>query len=265
MSAAVRPEALATYVAAAGRRPEAARLLLLDVDGTLAPIARRPDQARIPDDSLEALDRLAALGWRAAVVSGRPAAEVAEMAGGRPLAIFGSHGLEAPGARPALDPATRERLERLARRVEGFAEDWEGVFVERKPAGLAVHDRGLAASRVRAWRTELRELLSREDLPGFEILDGRRVIELRPVGAHKGRVVATWAPAKEASPDDPTVVAAGDDRTDEDLFVSLGPGATTVRVGPSEVATAARFRLASPEAMGRFLHALARFTEGGVR
>ena len=36
---AVRPEALAAHVAAAARRPGSARLLLLDLDGTLAPIA----------------------------------------------------------------------------------------------------------------------------------------------------------------------------------------------------------------------------------
>ncbi|HEX6852825.1 MAG TPA: trehalose-phosphatase [Candidatus Polarisedimenticolaceae bacterium] len=265
MRSAVRPEALATHVAAAARRRAAARVLLLDVDGTLAPIARRPEQVRIPGGILASLDRLGALGWRAALVSGRPAAEVLELFGGRPIAIFGSHGLEAPGVRLALEPAMSERLERLARRVEGLAEGWDGVFVERKPAGFAVHDRELDDSRLSAWRLQLRRTLARDDLSGLERIGGRRVTELRPAGAHKGRVAATWPPVREAAPEDPSVVAAGDDRTDEDLFRALGPGATTVQVGPPGIATAARWRLASPDAMHRFLHALARFSEGGVR
>lgn len=263
MTAGVRPEALAAHVAAACRRDGAARVLLLDVDGTLAPIAPRPELARIPRDVLLSLDRLAERGWRAALVTGRPAAEATRLAGGRALAVFGSHGLEAPGVPPLVSPEIHERLMTLAWRVERAAAGWGGVRVERKPAGIAVHDRELAAERLRAWRERLRETLEREDLSGLELLTGRHVLELRPSGASKGRVASLWDPVRVASPDDPTVVAAGDDRTDEELFEALGPGSTTVRVGPPGRITAARWRLPSPMAVGRFLESLGRLTKGG--
>lgn len=261
---AVRPEALAAHVAAAARRRGAARLLLLDLDGTLAPIAPRPEQVRIPAAVLDALDRLRGAGWRAALVSGRPAAQVVRLARGRRIDVFGSHGLETPGGGVRLSPGVRRRLESLASAIERRAEGWTGVFVERKPLGLAVHDRALAEARLRDWRCELSRLLETEDLAGFESLGGRRVVEIRLAGAHKGRVVDVWPPAREAHPEDPSVVAAGDDRTDEDLFASLGPGATTIRVGPPGRSSSARFRLASPAGVGRFLEVLGRFSTAGA-
>jgi trehalose 6-phosphate synthase/phosphatase len=47
------------------------------------------------------------------------------------------------------------------------------------------------------------------------------------------------------------VVAIGDDRTDEDLFAALPPSALTIHVGA--VTTKARYRLADPAAVRRFL------------
>ena len=263
MSGAVRPEALAAHVAAASRRDGAARVLLLDVDGTLAPIAPRPEGARIPPTALDALDRLSETGWRTALVSGRPAAEVTGLAGDRAVSIFGSHGIETPGVPFESDPAVGERLATLAESLERIADAWSGVYVERKPAGLAIHDRAVNGGRVGAWRRTLRRTLAQTDLSGLELLDGRRVVELRLAGAHKGRVVEAWPPANLAAPDDPTVVAAGDDVTDEDLFAALGPGATTIRVGASPAPSRARWRLRSPDAVRRFLEALGRFSARG--
>ncbi|HEY0350934.1 MAG TPA: hypothetical protein VGC48_02370, partial [Gemmatimonadales bacterium] len=71
-------------------------------------------------------------------------------------------------------------------------------------------------------------------------------------GVHKGRIVPPLTPEKLAST---TVLALGDDRTDEDLFAALPSEAITVKVGPG--ATQARFRLEGVPAARALLHSLA--------
>ena len=86
---------------------------------------------------------------------------------------------------------------------------------------------------------------------------GNRVLEIRPHGVHKGRIIPPMSPEREART---TILAIGDDRTDEDLFASLPPDAISVRVGPG--ATRARFRLEGTASVRALLQMLA---ETGVR
>ena len=73
-----------------------------------------------------------------------------------------------------------------------------------------------------------------------EVLSGDKVVELRPYGAHKGRVVGS---VLAQAPADAAVVAFGDDVTDEDLFAALPPAALSFHVGPAP--SRARLRLRS--------------------
>jgi trehalose-phosphatase len=248
---------LAAEVAQAASAPGAARVLLLDVDGTLAPIAPTPEAARVLPDSMAAVGRLCSSGWTLALVSGRPARQVRDMVPLDGPLVFGSHGLEAPegGADSVvrLDPALARRLDRLTSGGEALAAEVSGARVERKPAGLAFHDRLVPDDDLAGWRTMLREWLGRQELDGLETMDGRRVLELRPAGAHKGGVVRRLARERGVERFDGSFVAVGDDRTDEDMFVAIRELGLSVRVGPAGVATAAVRRLATPASVARFL------------
>jgi len=252
---------LAARVHRAARQTGARRVLLLDLDGTLAPIAPTPESARVPRATLQALCALVAQGWTIAVVSGRPSSQVRGLIAIRAVKAFGSHGLEGSwtgGRTTTLDPTIRKRLARLARDGARLAATTPGARVERKPAGVAFHDRKVPPARLRRWRDRLRTWLEHQDLKGLESLKGRRVLELRPAGTHKGSVAKRLL---EHSPDpennDDSLVAIGDDRTDEDLFRAVGKRGLTVRVGRAGVATAARERLPSPISVQRFLTTLA--------
>jgi len=252
---------LAARVHRASRRRGARRVLLLDLDGTLAPIAATPESARVPRGTLEALRDLAAQGWTLAIVSGRPSSQVRRLIPIRTVKIFGSHGLEGSwtgGRRTTLSPPIRKRLASLARDGAKLAATTRGARVERKPAGVAFHDREVPPTRLRRWRERLRAWLEEQDLNGLEALKGRRVLELRPLGVHKGSVAASLL---ERSPNplhgDESLVAIGDDRTDEDLFKAIGERGLTIRVGRAGVGTAARERLPSPISVERFLTSLA--------
>src|SRR4051812_38986485 len=82
-------------------------VLFLDIDGTLAPIAPRPEYALIPPETRDALRSLVRLpGVHVAVVSGRSAADAARLVSMDEVWIIGNHGFElaAPGAEPAARP-----------------------------------------------------------------------------------------------------------------------------------------------------------------
>lgn len=252
---------LALEVAAAGRSDGAVRTLVLDLDGTLAPIVERPEDARVPRPVLAALGRVVEGGWRIAVVSGRPVAEVAERVPVTGVRLFGSHGMEEAGREgraPAVPPDVLGRLRALAVAGRALARRGFGGRVEVKPFGIAFHDRGLARTAARAWGASVVRLLDGADLEGLECLAGNRVVEVRVADAHKGRVADAMVPDLAGRRLDPSLVAVGDDRTDEDIFHAFLGHGLTVKVGPPHCPTLAIRRLPSPRAVGSFLERLAK-------
>ena len=127
-----------------------------------------------------------------------------------------------------------------------------GSLVEVKAAALAWHyrmaDQETGARRANELRLHLNQLLSNQPV---EILAGNRIIEIRPYGVHKGRIVPPLTPERLAAT---TILAIGDDRTDEDLFGALPPEAITIKVGPGD--TKARFRIDAVGAVRQILQSL---------
>jgi len=187
--------------------------ILLDVDGTLAPIVERPEDARVPDETRTEVARLAGRYALVACVSGRPGAEVERMLDVPGVAIVGEHGLElAPEA------------ERWAETVAAFGRgvDWPA---ERKPLSLSFHFRRADdEAAARAYLERVAEAAEREGLvPRW----GRKVLEVRPpVSADKGTAVT--ALVARAGVD--RALYAGDDTTDIDAFRGLDGLDHAVRV-----------------------------------
>lgn len=178
--------------------------VLLDVDGTLAPIVDRPEDARVPDETRRQLARLAGRYALVACVSGRPGSDVERMVGVRGVAIVGEHGLE-------LDPAARDWAERIAEFARGV--DWPA---ERKPLSASFHFRRADdEAAARAYLTRVAEAASAAGLvPRW----GRMVLEVRPpVDAHKGTAVCALVARAGVS----RALYVGDDRTDLDAFQGL--------------------------------------------
>lgn len=253
----LRPDAETQVIArvraqVAGVRHTGGRLaILLDHDGTLVPFAERPELA-VPDAALLAL--LEGLVRHAAVhvVSGRPRADLDAWYGHLPLGLHAEHGLwsRVAGALvwsrlPTDDP--EPWMDIVAERMARVVALHPAAFVEPKSASLALHWRlaPAAASEVAALEQELRACATW--LP-IDVLEGSRVLEVRPRGVHKGRVLACVG--AEA------ILALGDDRTDEALFVALPPGGIAVRVGSADAETAAHVTLPDPAAARRLLHAV---------
>lgn len=192
--------------------PERAAVLL-DVDGTLAPIAVRPEDADVPEETREELARLAARYALVACVSGRPRSEVERMVRVAGVAIVGEHGLE-------LAPEAAAWAGRIAEFARGV--DWPA---ERKPLTVSFHFRRADDEAVA--RAYLTRVAAAAEAEGLVPRWGRMVLEVRPpLEAHKGTAVRTLVGRARVE----RALYAGDDRTDVDAFAGLDGLEVGVRV-----------------------------------
>ena len=199
-------------------------LLLLDYDGTLAPFRLDRFQARPWAGVRELLERIRCQGGtRMAVITGRPAAEIAPMLGlDPPLEVWGLHGAERlyPDGRRELEqaPAVRQTLEELR---EYLKRDSLGGLFEDKANGVVMHWRG--ATRKKAEQIEHRTRALFEPLArmeGLALLEFEAGLELR-VGRNKGgavEAILAEAGAGVGGQADCPVAYLGDDLSDEAAF-----------------------------------------------
>ena len=227
--------------------------LFLDFDGTLVELADAPGAIAVPSGLKPLLDRLAErLEGRLAIVSGRAIDDLQGHLGASAALLSGSHGAEllyADGRRvPVSAPPGLASAREAVRR---FAAGADGLLVEDKPAGIALHYR-LAPEREEAVGEFIEALAERS---GLALQRGKMVAELRPVGTDKGaalRRLMAEPPFAGARP-----VFVGDDLTDEHAFEAAAAlGGDGVLVGPPR-ATAARWRLADVAAVTAWLEAAA--------
>lgn len=247
MSIPITPAELTAEVYA--RIPGA--LLAFDVDGVLAPLVDH-----VADSSLsDGVDR--ALGvlvdhTPVALLSGRSLDSLAELLDFPPgLYVIGSHGLEVHGGdRLALSADEQDVYAELARLgAVAVARCGDGAWLERKPASVVLHTRLADGPEVTDAIGALVAAAVR--IPGVTVKAGHDVVELLVRSTDKGTALLELAARVSAT----SVVFLGDDRTDEDAFVRMGPGDLPVRVGPGD--TAARVRLSGPGAVAEFASGLA--------
>ncbi|MFL5298395.1 MAG: trehalose-phosphatase [Phenylobacterium sp.] len=225
--------------------------LFLDLDGTLAPIAARPQDVRPDPRRTSLLERLAErLEGRLAVVSGRTLEDIDRILEGCVTAVAAVHGLvlRTPDGQVHAQPP-HPALGRAAEGFRAFAGRDSGLIVEEKGLSVALHFR-LAGHHAEAARACARTLAAET---GLTLQDGDMVEELRTPGASKGDSVRAFMdqpPFRGSRP-----VFVGDDATDEAGFAAAqaldGMG---VAVG-SQRQTSARFRLADVETALTWLEA----------
>jgi trehalose 6-phosphate phosphatase len=243
--------------------------IFTDVDGTLAPIVPRPDQAAVPPRASELLAQLSERYGLVACVSGRRAEEARQLVGVDRIAYAGNHGLELllPGEEaPRLDPALQGREGDAAGFVSGLAAALAeaGLRLEDKGPIQALHWRG--AGDDRAAEARAHEIAAEAGRAGLELRWGRKVLELRPPGGGgKDAAVAALLATDGVT----AAVYAGDDRTDLDAFRRLrelsesGELEAAVCVGivsdegPREIAEEADLTVDGPAGWLALLEALA--------
>ncbi|HWL02685.1 MAG TPA: bifunctional alpha,alpha-trehalose-phosphate synthase (UDP-forming)/trehalose-phosphatase [Microbacteriaceae bacterium] len=258
------PEQLTGALREFARKPQV--LVALDFDGTLAPEVDEPAMARALPEARQAVLRLAAAPrTRVVLISGRSIEGLEEVTEGLPESIFlvGSHGaeirLDAGMEFVPLEAGEQAGLKTLGEILEDVADRHEAVWLERKPAGFALHTRLATEENSRIVR--LVAIQEVEDaLPGEDVVvrDGRTTLEFAIRGTTKGDSIEHLRRVTGSD----AVFFAGDDVTDEDAFAALGPDDVGLKSGPGQ--TIANFRVAGPAEIALALHRLADFREGDV-
>jgi trehalose 6-phosphate phosphatase len=205
--------------------------VLLDIDGTLAPIVRHADDAHVPEATRTLLIEISKRYGVVGCVSGRRAQAARQIVSIGSIAYIGNHGSELlrPGAtRVEIDPevaAWGERVRRFAGRVYTSDHQRLRVRTEDKHVIAAFHWRGAPDDEAAA--AAVREIAARAQEEGFAVHWGRKVLEVRPpVPLDKGLGVTSLlsAPPAGGAADGPLFDAAlyvGDDTTDLDAFRAL--------------------------------------------
>ena len=220
------------------------------------PIADRPELAA-PDPDLVPLLRHLAARPRTTVhiVSGRPSVTLTEWFGDLDVSLWAEHGVFHRPAGASWQPETSVSApwrESVLRVLERFTADTPGSFIEQKAASLGWHYRLADADRgPRQADALLHTLATLATDEAFDVLRGKKVVEIRMPGVSKA--VAARHVCSTGS-GHLTILAIGDDQTDDDLFKALPAESLTVAVGRRR--SAARYQLASVTHVRHLLHQL---------
>jgi len=158
-------------------------VLMLDVDGTLAPIAPHPSLARVPDETRRVIASLVTRpNVSVALVSGRAAHGARRLVGVERLWTIGNHGAElmSPDGEITVDPGvTRyaEPMARTARTLDPLLESLRGVVLENKTWTLSVHYRMANEGMLPRLRATVDDVVARN---GLRMTEGKKVFEIRP-------------------------------------------------------------------------------------
>lgn len=245
--------------------------ILLDVDGTLAPIVRYAEDAYMPEATRSLLIEIARRYAVVACVSGRRASDARRIVAIGTISYLGSHGTEllrAGWTEPQLDPAVRD----WGRRIQAFAREADTpelrrlrVRIEDKGSIVAFHWRG--APDEEAARAAIDTIAARAEQSGLRTHWGRKVLEVRPpVRMDKGAGIVSFLADEPGQLD--AAVYVGDDATDRDAFrgldelVAAGTLKHALRVcvssdeGPSELANEADLVVDGPDGVRALLEGL---------
>ncbi|XP_071454496.1 uncharacterized protein Tps1 isoform X2 [Hetaerina americana] len=229
--------------------------LLLDYDGTLAPIAPRPDLAVLPAETKEVLEKLVSTpDVYVGIVSGRNVNNVKAMVGIEGITYAGNHGLEIlhPDGTKFVHPMPVEYEGKVNELLKTLQEEvcHNGAWVENKGALLTFHYREAPISMRAEMSQKAKVIMERF---GFSAGKAHCALEARPpVQWDKGRAsiyILRTAFGVDWS-ERVRVIYAGDDVTDEDAIRALKGMAATflVTISPS-VRTAADRRLPGTESI----------------
>jgi len=241
------------------------RLLLLDYDGTLVPFVTQPQQAVPPAELVDTLVRLAALPRTTIVLaSGRPRSDLEQwFSRVERMWLAAEHGalLRPPqseewntyGLWRSTGLEAGERRSQVLSVLDHFVDKTPGSFIEEKESSIVWHYR-MSDPEFGEWLAHelvatLDQMLGDTDL---RAVHGHKSVEIRPLWANKGQIL-NRLPEEISSSE--FILAAGDDRTDEDLFLELPPESWTIHIGDGT--SRARFRLPGPAQMARLLSTLA--------
>ena len=231
-------------------------LLLCDYDGTLSPFVEDRSEARPYPGLVDILEKIRSeTTTRLVIISGRGVEDILPLLGmDPPPEIWGSHGLER-----YRGPKDYEKLELPAKEIAKLEEAAESALeivdaerVEVKPAGVALHFRGVDSDQTMEEYFRFRqewELIAYSSR--LEVCDFDGGLEIRDPEINKGRAVRKLLDEQKGA----LSAYLGDDLTDEDAFREMPdfPGGLSILVREELRESAADLRITPPGELENFL------------
>ncbi len=233
-------------------------LLFIDFDGTVSPIIKNPDEAKIDSEIKSILKMfIRSKKIRIIIISGRMLSELKKKIRIKGIDYVGNHGLEwelkGNYDRYPLDKNDFESLDSAKNQLTGIKLKFPDVYLQDKILSLSVHYRNLKNVGEKEFKKNFYETLSKlRKNNAIHFREGKKVIDIySKTGWNKGMA------AKKIRKllGDPLVISIGDDTTDEDMFKKLNDG-ITVRVG-KDSNSSAEFYVKDISEVTRFLNLLA--------
>lgn len=206
------------------RANPSASAVLLDIDGTLAPIVEHAADASVPETTRQLIIAVSRRYGQVACISGRRASEARAMVSVGTIAYLGSHGAEllrSGWTEAQIDPAIAQwtpRLDEFRRESDTPELRRRRVRIEDKGPIIAYHWRGAVDEQDA--RAAIDVIAEHAQECGLDVHWGRKVMEVRPpVRIDKGLGVRTLLGAGDRS--FAAALYVGDDTTDLDAFRAL--------------------------------------------
>jgi trehalose 6-phosphate synthase/phosphatase len=219
------------------------RLILLDYDGTLSEFQTHPDLAK-PNQSI--LDILIKLSRNTlnnlVIISGRERSALEEWLGHLPITLIAEHGIFIK-RQQGWENVIKDKIywkSGVRKIMQFFAENCYGSFVEEKSYSISWHYRNTLPESGFAQSRELISILSDYLIStNANIIDGNKVIEVKPVQVNKGSALIEAFNIEGYD----FILSIGDDKTDEDMFevINQYDNSFTIKVG--NATSIAKYRL----------------------
>jgi trehalose 6-phosphate phosphatase len=242
------------------RLTSSALLLLMDYDGTLTPIMKRPEEAVLSADMKRLLSQLLK-HYPTAIISGRSLKDIRKLVGLRKIYYAGNHGLEIYGSGLKLVNPEAKRLASTVSEICGDLKselgNIDGVIIEDKGLTASIHYRLVAPEKLRELKRIFTETTRQHLRNGrIKITSGKKVLEIRPkIDWDKGKavlwIIDVLKPKGGALP-----IYLGDDETDEDAFRALRDRGMTILVTKAPRKSNAEYFLRNVDEVKLFLRKL---------
>ena len=210
-------------------------LLCLDYDGTLTPIVKKPEYAKLGQNIKHALENIKSnKNIILAIISGRTLSGIKKLVNLRNVIYAGNHGFEIEigrdvfihrGLKEAI-PIISKIKKAISKKIKGI----RGAFIEDKEFTLSIHWRLVKKKYLNKLFLIIKNIIHNNSKIRLTI--GKKVWEIRPnIAWDKGKAVELIY-SKVNKNNNLKIIYIGDDTTDEDAF-SVLKKEITIKIGKS--------------------------------
>jgi len=232
--------------------------LLLDFDGTISPIVKKPENAYITEKVRHTLKKINKV-FPIIIVTGRPFYVIKKKVKVAKFIYTASHGLEwnlnNKLERKTLPKLTEEKINQIRQIIKNIKKDYPSLIIENKPYSVTFHYHRMSVKDKKTFKGWLKKFLKPiYKQSSIRIFHDKETIDITPnlhwTKGNVAKLALKYLYKKTKRNYMPIYI--GDSLTDEDAFIALKKDGITVRVGKNKK-SAAKWYLKNQKEVSFFL------------